>query len=219
MYCIYQITNKINGKRYIGQHKYEDESDPMGNYKGSGLNLHRAYKKYGIENFETEILYKRVRDKVTIDAMEIWAIQKYSPEYNIAKGGSGGDTYSRLSDSDKKRRNDNLSKAMKGRKAPWAGWDKINGPRFWDACWNNWVKFNMSIIKRNDHFAYHKNRNKLSTYWDAYTEYYISIYKRKEYEEKVKNGYFKGCHKGFVSSTCWKKGHIPWNKGKSQKEK
>lgn len=26
MYCIYQITNKINGKRYISQHKYEDES-------------------------------------------------------------------------------------------------------------------------------------------------------------------------------------------------
>ena len=97
MYCIYQITNKINGKRYIGQHMYEDESNPMGKYKGSGLNLRRAYKKYGIGNFETEILYKRVRDKATIDAMEIWAIEKYSPEYNIAKGGSGGDTYSGLS--------------------------------------------------------------------------------------------------------------------------
>ena len=92
MYCIYQITNKINGNRYIGQHKYEDESNPMGEYKGSGLLLHKAYKKYGIENFETEILYKRVRDKATIDAMEIWAIEKYKPEYNIAKGGSGGIT-------------------------------------------------------------------------------------------------------------------------------
>lgn len=209
MYCIYQITNKINGHRYIGQHLYEDESNPMGKYKGSGKLLWRAYEKYGIENFETEILYKRIRDKETVGAMEIWAIEKYKPEYNIAKGGSGGDTYSRLSDSDKKKHNDNLSKALKGRKAPWAGWNKINGPRFWDACWNNWVKFNMSIIKRNDHFAYHKNRNKLSTYWDAYTEYYISIYKRKEYEEKVKNGYYKGINKG----------RIPWNKGKSQKEK
>ena len=35
MYCIYQITNKINGKIYIGQHKYEDESNPMGKYKMS----------------------------------------------------------------------------------------------------------------------------------------------------------------------------------------
>lgn len=93
MYCIYQITNKVNGHRYIGQHKYEDESNPMGKYKGSGLLLHKAYKKYGIKNFETEILYKRVRDKETIDAMEIWAIEKYKPEYNIAKGGSGGITH------------------------------------------------------------------------------------------------------------------------------
>lgn len=92
MYCIYQITNKINGHKYIGQHKYSDESNPMGKYKGSGLILHNAYKKYGIENFETEILYKRIRDKATIDAMEIWAIKKYKPEYNIAKGGSGGIT-------------------------------------------------------------------------------------------------------------------------------
>lgn len=92
MYCIYQITNKINGHRYIGQHKYEDESNPMGKYKGSGLLLRKAYKKYGIENFEAEILYKRIRDKETVDAMEIWAIEKYKPEYNIAKGGSGGIT-------------------------------------------------------------------------------------------------------------------------------
>ena len=103
MYCIYQITNKINGHKYIGQHKYEDESNPMGKYKGSGLRLHMAYKKYGIENFETEILYKRVRDKATIDAMEIWAIEKYKPEYNIAKGGSGGDIYHQLDDEGKKR--------------------------------------------------------------------------------------------------------------------
>ena len=103
MYCIYQIINKINGNRYIGQHKYEDESNPMGKYKGSGVLLHRAYKKYGIENFETEILYKRVRDKATIDAMEIWAIEKYKPEYNIAKGGSGGDIYHQLDDEGKKR--------------------------------------------------------------------------------------------------------------------
>jgi group I intron endonuclease len=89
-YCIYQITNKINGNRYIGQHKYEDEANPMGNYKGSGRALHKAYAKYGIENFEIEILYKRIRDKSTINAMEIWAIEKYKPEYNIAKGGQGG---------------------------------------------------------------------------------------------------------------------------------
>ena len=91
-YCIYQITNKINGHRYIGQHKYKDESNLMGNYKGSGVLLHKAYKKYGIENFEIEVLYKRIRDKATVNAMEIWAIDRYKPEYNIARGGTGGYT-------------------------------------------------------------------------------------------------------------------------------
>lgn len=110
MYCIYQITNKINGKRYIGQHKYEDESNPMGRYKGSGVLLHRAYKKYGVENFETKVLYSKIRYKETVDAMEIWAIEKYKPEYNIAKGGQGGGYEKPLSTRIK------LSKAAKGRK-------------------------------------------------------------------------------------------------------
>ena len=90
MFCIYRITNNINGKTYIGQHRYEDENSPMKGYYGSGRALQLAYKKYGIENFSTEILYKRIRDKSTVNAMEIWAIEKYKPEYNIAKGGQGG---------------------------------------------------------------------------------------------------------------------------------
>ena len=41
--------------------------------------------------------------------MEIWAIEKYKPEYNIAKGGTGGDTFSGLSDSEKEIRRKKLS--------------------------------------------------------------------------------------------------------------
>ena len=90
MYCIYKITNKVNGHFYIGQHKYTDESNPMKGYFGSGMLIKQAYKKYGKENFVKEVLYKRISYKKTADAMEIWAISKYKPEYNISTGGTGG---------------------------------------------------------------------------------------------------------------------------------
>ena len=116
MYCIYRITNLVNGKTYIGQHKYLDESNPMGKYKGSGLNLCRAYKKYGIENFTTEIIYQRIRDKDTVNAMEIWAIAKYKPEYNIAKGGQGGDLYHCKSVVEQELYSLHISNATRGKK-------------------------------------------------------------------------------------------------------
>ena len=50
---IYKITNKINGKIYIGQHRSE-KFDKY--YWGSGKILKKAYKKYGKSNFIREIL-------------------------------------------------------------------------------------------------------------------------------------------------------------------
>ena len=50
---IYLTTNLINGKRYIGRHK-KPFFDPY--YKGSGVSLTEAFKKYGINNFTTEII-------------------------------------------------------------------------------------------------------------------------------------------------------------------
>ena len=48
MYCIYKITNKVNGNRYIGQHKYTDETYPMKGYKASGgtLNWNKFQRRY-----------------------------------------------------------------------------------------------------------------------------------------------------------------------------
>lgn len=91
MYYIYRITNKINGKTYIGQHRYKYLND---DYMGSGKLLKKAIKKYGIENFEKEILYSRIQYKATADDIERFAIKKEralgKAEYNIADGGQGG---------------------------------------------------------------------------------------------------------------------------------
>ena len=45
---IYITTNHINGKKYIGQRKY-DKQGKWKEYLGSGVVLSKAIKKYGIE--------------------------------------------------------------------------------------------------------------------------------------------------------------------------
>ena len=80
---IYQTTNLINAKQYIGYHFGEQDD----NYLGSGVAIIAAVKKYGRENFHKDILY------VGEDAlkMERGFIKTIVPEYNIHEGGGGGD--------------------------------------------------------------------------------------------------------------------------------
>lgn len=49
IFYIYKVTNIINGKYYIGQHRTKKLND---GYLGSGTNIIRAIKKYGKENFK-----------------------------------------------------------------------------------------------------------------------------------------------------------------------
>ena len=90
-WCIYRITNLINGKTYIGQHKYKKLND---SYMGSGVLIKRAIKKHGIKNFKKEILYSRIQYRETADDMERFAIAKEraisKAEYNLTDGGEGG---------------------------------------------------------------------------------------------------------------------------------
>ena len=90
MYCIYRITNLINSKTYIGQHKYKKLDD---SYMGSGVYIKRAINKYGIENFKKEILVFNISKKEHIDLLEKTFIAsergKGIAEYNIANGGKG----------------------------------------------------------------------------------------------------------------------------------
>jgi group I intron endonuclease len=111
---IYLITNTLNGHTYIGQRKLfkgQATSIETDKYMGSGKLLHKAFEKYGIENFEKSILIQGSMTKEERDDAEkyfIWlAKNSGKAEYNLTAGGSGGDTskwidYQRVSKTCKK---------------------------------------------------------------------------------------------------------------------
>lgn len=89
-YYLYRVTNKVNGKIYVGVHKTKCLDD---GYMGSGKVIIRAIEKHGIENFEKEILEHFEdaasmfeREKEVVDA-EFLARDDV---YNLRRGGYGG---------------------------------------------------------------------------------------------------------------------------------
>jgi hypothetical protein len=100
-YTVYQTTNLINNKIYIGVHATKDLND---DYLGSGGALLRAIKKYGKENFKKEILY--IFDNK--EEMLLQEIQLVTADfvlrkdvYNIALGGESPITIDSVSVKDK----------------------------------------------------------------------------------------------------------------------
>lgn len=87
-YIIYLLTNKINGKMYVGQHGTDNLKD---GYMGCGVAIRKAIKEYGKENFSKEILCY-CADRKDACQKEIEYIEKLGTTrdgYNITKGGEG----------------------------------------------------------------------------------------------------------------------------------
>jgi group I intron endonuclease len=89
-YTIYKITNKINDKIYIGKHQTKNLND---GYMGSGKRLRHAISKYGIDNFEKEILFQfNNESEMNVKESEL-VTQEFclrEDTYNLCPGGKGG---------------------------------------------------------------------------------------------------------------------------------
>ena len=127
---IYKITNLLNGKSYIGQRRFNKDII-KDSYMGSGLALHFAFKKYGIENFKKEILKDGIHCQTAANIFEAIYIKKentLSPNgYNLKSSSMKDNVWSEES-KDKMRGDNNpakrqdvkdkISKSIKGMKYP-----------------------------------------------------------------------------------------------------
>ena len=91
---IYQTTNNINQKIYIGKHQSPEYDNK---YFGSGTILRRSIQKYGLENFTNEMIDTAETDE-ELNKKEKYYIKYYkdlygSQCYNLASGGDGGNVF------------------------------------------------------------------------------------------------------------------------------
>jgi group I intron endonuclease len=96
---IYKVTNKLNGKIYIGKTKQTLSKRKSAHYKrvmeNSPTNFHNALRLYSKDNFIWEILIE-CDDSIKLNEYEIHFINEYDTYkngYNMTEGGDGGITY------------------------------------------------------------------------------------------------------------------------------
>jgi group I intron endonuclease len=180
-YTIYKITNKINGKIYIGKHQTKDLND---DYMGSGKLILAAIKKYGIENFEKEILFK-FNNEADMNTKEAELVTedfvKEDGNYNLCPGGHGGFGYINSSGKNLYGMNGKTSNVSDNLKR---GREKQEYLRNNDKQWSENVRLKISDGLKD----WHRNNE--------------NPFKNKKHTDETKE-----------KISVANKGNLPWNKG------
>jgi group I intron endonuclease len=115
-YFIYKLTNRTNGKGYIGFTEDVESRVKMhrrwASKKTGGKAIHKAIRKYGWDSFDCEVLYCSTDGEHTLRVMEPHFIQQYGTMvkngYNMTAGGEGVPGYKFTRESKAKMRSAHL---------------------------------------------------------------------------------------------------------------
>jgi Putative endonuclease segE, GIY-YIG domain/NUMOD3 motif len=181
-FTIYKITNLTNNKIYIGKHITSDLAD---GYMGSGKLIVAAIKKYGVQNFEKEILHICLsEDEMNEKEKQLVSIEFVleSSNYNLCPGGQGGFGFI---NSNKDLRIAKNKKAMQRARENGIMENALNGYREWQKD-QNAVKTRISNAVAT---MYEKYGDKAFATWQGKTH-------REETKQKMsKSKKGKGCGK------------------------
>lgn len=126
---IYCFRNTVNGKCYIGQaiklkQRLRDHWNNWKSDRYAHLHIYKAFRKYGIENFELTILQTfsdalNYKTKINLDILEKKYIEQYDSYnngYNMTLGGDAGVLGFKMTDEQKEKiRQHSLKQAEENR--------------------------------------------------------------------------------------------------------
>jgi group I intron endonuclease len=123
MGVIYKTTNLVNNKIYIGKRIFNKDKFFRNKYYGSGKLLKEAINKYGLENFNREVLEEV--DNYLLEEREIYWIKFYNSTnleigYNLTIGGNSkyGRKIGHMSDETKKKISESIIKYFSENEGP-----------------------------------------------------------------------------------------------------
>lgn len=225
-YTVYQITNLVNQKTYIGCHQTNDLND---NYYGSGKLIRQAIKKHSLKNFKKEFLFIFNNKQEMLDKEAELVNEEFLQRkdvYNILPGG-GSNTSGFVSVKDKENNtflvrvddprylNGELTHVSKGKivckdkngnyKAVYVNSDEYQSGKFT----NNFK--GKTAVKDNDGNTFLVNKNELSKF-DHVTKNTVSVkdkdgntFKVDINDKRFQNGELVGVTKGNKLSSEHKK--------------